>query len=477
MRPYGLLVLGLVLASPQNLAGQGQLRPLAPDHWSYDLLRELDMASWSGAWAARNRPVLGGDLVAAFDGSEASSEAGSLTDLAGAWARRLREELGDSDRPVRVGVALGAVRSDAEVVQARGGTLSGFADAALGENLSLWAEGVGSTEEGGSQFRSGGLSIAARGVKVLLGRIQPAALSGLNSVVLNGQVGMDGVMVASRTPFQFSGGASRLGQFQAHFFLAPRLETPNVSRAWFASYGGSWSPAASVSFGVVRTVRFGGEGLAPFTAANVWNSFAFGGGDSPFDDSQGEFSVRARLRLGKVKVGVYGAVGFEDLKAVTEDPALLAGFSVPMATEAGLFSLGYEFLGIGARGIWCNCDAVSHSWYTQREYGPYTTDGQLLGAELGGYGAGHYIAASFWSTPFPLFLKGRVFLEDRTDSNLLIGRWPASRTGVALDVGFGPWRGFRTVLGLVTTSTDVGTERGFDLRVHALDLYQLFGGR
>ncbi|MDH3224442.1 MAG: capsule assembly Wzi family protein, partial [Gemmatimonadota bacterium] len=316
-------------------------------------------------------------------------------------------------------------------------------------------------------------SWAPKGVHLTVGRLEPAVRTGLSAVLLSGQAPLDGVMVASARPFRLPGAMGRIGSFQGHLFVSPSHETPTVTDAWFTSYGLGWSPVPSLDFGVARTIRFGGAGQAPFTAANLWNMIAFGGGDSSFDDSQGEISMRARLRLGNLRLGLYGALGFEDLKAITEDPALTVGFSLPVVTDAGMVAVGYEFLGIGPRGIWCGCDAVSHSWYTQREYGPYATEEGLLGAALGGYGAAHYLTASFWSTPYPVFVRMRVFLEDRSEENLLNGRWPGERRGVRMEVGLGPWQGLRLAVGATTTSTEVGTESGAEVFVQALSLGRL----
>ncbi|MGI9627212.1 MAG: capsule assembly Wzi family protein, partial [Longimicrobiales bacterium] len=467
------LVLGLGLSGTlDTAAAQSHLRPLASDHWSYDLVRELDMASWGGAWMVRSRPVLGGQLLSTLQYSDGEAS-GALRDVVAAWAERLESELGSRDGLVRVGALAGADRSDAEVIQSRGGFVGGLADVSLGPNVGAWAEGVASTQDGFSELRSGGLTLATRGVQVVAGRVEHASLSAFNPVLLNGRAGLDGVLVASREPFRFPGGAERLGRFQAHVFVAPRQETPTVSNAWFASYGLSWAPAASLSFGLARTVRFGGDGLEPFTAANVLNTFTFGGSNSSFDDSQAEVSVRGRVRLGNLRLGLYGALAFEDLVAIKEDPAVVAGFTLPVPTQAGLATFGYEFLGIGPRVILCDCEPNSHSWYRQREYGRYELNGELLGAALGGYGAGHYLTASFWSTPYPLFVKGLVFIEDRSADNLLNTRWPNSRTGVRVDLGVGPWRDFQGTLGLVTTSTDVGSEHGVHLTLRALDVFGL----
>ena len=477
--PVRALLIGaglLPALAPSAASAQGQARPLDPEHWSYALIRELDMASWPGAWMVRSRPVPGG---VALDGLRADGDGSSgdaaLASLAAAWADRLRGETGGSSPGLQVGLGVGVDHSDAEVVPSRGGFGRGLVDATLSPRLSLWADGVVSTERGASELRSGGVSVTARGVQLLVGRIQPAVRTGLNAVLLNGSVGLDGLMVASRTPFRMPGGLSRLGLFQAHFFLAPTHETPTVQDAWFTSYGVGWSPIPSLSFGVARTIRFGGEGLAPFTASNLWNMVAFGGGNSSFDDSQGEISMRARVKVGGLRLGLYGALAFEDLVAIKEDPALMAGFSVPVPTAAGLFTVGYEFLGIGPRGIWCGCEAVSHSWYTQREYGPYTADGDILGAALGGYGAGHYVSGSFWSTPYPIYVRGQLFLEDRSERNLLNSRWPNERTGARIEVGLGPWRGVRGSVGVVTTSTEGGRENGFEVSLHAVDVLSLLG--
>ena len=374
---------------------------------------------------------------------------------------------------MQVGASVGGIRSDAEVAEARGGFLRGIVDARMSPSLGGWVDGVLSTQTDGSRIQAGGLTWTPRGVEILAGRLRPAVRTGQTGVLLSGEASLDGLMVASARPFRLPGGLRRIGTFQGHLFVSPFHETPTVSDAWFTSYGLGWSPVPSLSFGVARTIRFGGEGLAPFTASNLWNMIAFGGGDSSFDDSQGEVSFRARIRLGEFRLGLYGALAFEDFKAITEDPALTAGFSVPLVTHSGMFTLGYEFLGIGPRGIWCGCEAVSHSWYSQREYGPYATEDGLLGAALGGYGAGHYLSASFWSTPHPVSVRVRFFLEDRQDDNLLAARWPDERRGVKVQLGLGPWQGLRLGLGGTTTSTEVGTESGVDVFVQALSLGRL----
>ena len=47
-----------------------------------------------------------------------------------------------------------------------------MADLALGDRAALWGRGVVSTEEGESELRSGGLSVAAGGMQVLVGRVR-----------------------------------------------------------------------------------------------------------------------------------------------------------------------------------------------------------------------------------------------------------------------------------------------------------------
>ena len=467
-----LPVLGVLLALPTCVSAQAHHRPLAPDHWSYALTRELDLASHPGVWVVRFRPLTGGRVLEGLTGDEA--DGGSAMDrFSAAWAERLSAELGADAEGVQVGIGLGAIRSDAEIGEARGGFARGIADVSVSPALGGWVDGRASTQEGASVLQSGGVSWTPRGVQLLAGRLRPAVRTGQSGVLLSGQASLDGFMVASARPFRLPGALARAGSFQAHLFLSPFHETPTISDAWFTSYGLGWSPISSLSFGVARTIRFGGEGLAPFTASNLWNMIAFGGGDSTFDDSQGEVSVRARLRLGELRLGVYGAIAFEDLKAITEDPALTVGVAVPVVTEAGMLTVGYEFLGIGPRGIWCGCEAISHSWYTQREYGPYATEDELLGAALGGYGAAHYLSASFWSTPYPVSVRTRFFFEDRSPDNLLAGRWPDERRGVRVQLGLGPWQGLRLSLGGTVTSTEVGTESGVDVFVQALSLGRL----
>lgn len=413
-------------------------------------------------------------MLEGLSGGGTDLEAGSaLGRFSAAWADRLARELGDAGPGIQLGIGVGAIRSDAEIAEAREGFARGILDATLRPSLGGWIDGTASTQRGASSIRAGGLTWTPRGMQILVGRLRPAVPTGQTAVLLSGEAPMDGLMVASARPFRLPGALSRIGTFQGHFFLSPFHDTPTVPDAWFTAYGLGWSPVPSVSFGVARTIRFGGEGLAPFTWSNIWNMIALGGGNSSFDDSQGEVSFRARLRLGDVRLGVYGALAFEDLKAITEDPALTAGFSIPVVTDAGMFTLGYEFLGIGPRGIWCGCDAISHSWYTQREYGPYATEDGLLGAALGGYGAGHYLSAAFWSTLYPVWLRTRFFVEDRSAENLLVTRWPDERRGVRVQLGLGPWRGLVLSLGATATSTEVGTEGGVDVFVQALSLGRL----
>ena len=470
---FMVMALATAFAGAEQAHAQGSLRPMAPGHWSYDLVRELDAAGIGSAWVIRSRPVLGRDLTAALSAPESDA----FGRAAQAWALRLSAELGDDSRPALLGVSAGGLKNDAEATKASGG-YGGFTfDLQASEGVGVWAEGVISSQEDASELHSGGLSMATENLHFMGGRVRSYAGGTATPLVLNGQAGLDGFGFGTRRPVRFPGALGHIGQFQFHAMVTPSVSTPTVDRSWFATYGFSWDPISAVSFGATRTVRFAGEGLAPLNASNLWDMLTSGGGDSDFDDSQGAVSMRTRLKAGPVRLATYVVLGFEDLVSIKEDPAVVAGFSLPMAMDAGLLTLGYEFNAIGRRGRWCDCDYKTHRWYTQREFGEYKVDGTFLGSPLGGYGAGHYIRGSFWSTPYPVRVTASVFMEKREEANLLSSRWPDSRNGLRLDVGLGPWEGLLTEVGFVTSSTDQGSEHGFDLSLRVYDLFGVLEGR
>ncbi|MDH3225004.1 MAG: hypothetical protein OEO23_14885, partial [Gemmatimonadota bacterium] len=133
-----LTALAAPAGSAGSLNGQAWERPLAPDHWSYPLMRQLDLASAPGAWVVRSRPLRAGSMLEGLEGGAQDTDGSSLGRFTTAWAERLRQEVGADARGVQAGFGLGAVRSDAEVVQARGGFARGIVDASFGEAVGAW---------------------------------------------------------------------------------------------------------------------------------------------------------------------------------------------------------------------------------------------------------------------------------------------------------------------------------------------------
>ncbi len=137
-------------------------------------------------------------------------------------------------------------------------------------------------------------------------------------------------------------------------------------------------------------------------------------------------------------LALHGVIGQEDTPP-WRDPAVLAGFTVPIMRPSGLWVLGYEYDAIGARARFCPiCDfdvftpegAFSTAlWYLHSDHPPYQREGIPVGAHLGGYGASHRLTVALWDPKARFRLEGSMFFQVREEGNLLLERWPGKRRG------------------------------------------------
>jgi len=163
--------------------------------------------------------------------------------------------------------------------------------------------------------------------------------------------------------------------------------------------------------------------------------------EGEFEDQYAELFTRIRVDLGGVPLTLYGALAVNDSEgAYRDDPGLLAGLLLPVSLPGWFGAVRYEYVafGPGARlCFWCG-EGRERTWYNHYVFGEHETEGLPMGATLGGYGVRHRLRWSGWLEAGRWSAQAEVYREEREDMNLLLDRWPGTRTGGVFGVAFRP---------------------------------------
>ena len=458
-----VVALALAGPGPADVAaqeGRYSARPLETGHWSVEFVEMLHARGTAEAWPIWLEPLPAGVLEQAMAPGEGGSDSNAGISF---WTDAFRAETALAPAQVaRLGVAAGFESSQVSLVPERGGYLEGVVDVPFSPAVSAWVAG-GLATEGSSEVFSGGLAARFGAGQLLVGRMSPKIGQGTARILLSGRNPMNGVLIGTARPAP----VPVLGRVTAHFFVAPEIDTPQVDGVTFSSFGFSIEPHPAVTLGAYRTVRFGGDGVE---GSGLGSLFPFQGGDDPAEDNQGELAARVRFRAWGQPAAVYATLGFEDPVSAWEDPGLIAGILLPFDLPQGMLTGRYEYQAFGESARWCgSCEAESHRWYRQREYGPYQIGAVPLASSLGGYGSRHQVEISYWGAS-RIRLSGVVFTETREEQNLLYERWPGSRTGMAVSAFARPRPGWEIGVRGAVSDTEAGAESGIDLVFRVFDV-------
>ncbi len=458
MRAAAVLAAVLLLASAAPLDAQSR-RPMAPDHWSYDLLEllhglgvpEAELHLVRGVSGTGHLEALTGALerVRGVGGSPAAgpSRFRRLEPFLLTWTRGLGAEVGTGGGPVAQVEGGWADRPALPVESPRGYGRALLAGDLFG-GVTLWGEGVLRDRGGGEALRSLGVGIPVGSFDLFVGRMPLRMGEGRDPFLLNGRTPVDGATLTSRTPFRLPGALEGLGAFRFHVGFSPFISSPLTSRAWLGSFGLSWSPHSRVDLGILRTTRFAGEDIEPFNWDKFLRMLAWQGQNDAFDDNQGEVAAQVRWGLGGQHLTTYVSLGFEDRQSTYEDPGLLLGGFLPLLRPEALYALRYEFLAFGRRAYWCgSCEKSHHAWYLSPKFGAYFLDGEPLGALLGGYGASHRGRLELWLSRSPVRAWVEHLRAVRNPGNVLLDpslvEEPAAKDVTSWTVGAGALLGGR----------------------------------
>lgn len=425
--------------------------PVAPDHWSYQLLEALDAAGVASAWMSDFRPS-SRSLVRAELTRVVRGRFGA-TALVDAWRRRF-----DALHPLGPAASADAPPVDWELrasAGARGGEALldpgagalGLGGGALRAGpVSAWIEaGKGGRERLDATVRSAGLAWPLGPFRALAGRFRiKAAGPAATSAQLGGEVPFDALYLSSRRRSPLPGLEWLFGPVAWQFALAPWGGIDDAGRGWLGLGAVVAEPTPDFRIGAVRTARFGGDRVAPFTAGRFLRTvFVLQNEPSRWDDQKAELTFRYRWSLFGQPMAAHFVLGQED-PPLWRDPAVVAGLTVPLIRDSGLWVLRYRYAAVGARARWCPvCEFdvytpggafASASWYTHGGHPPYERAGVPVGLPLGGYGASHRATVRFWDPKARIRVEGRVFFQVREEGNRLLGRWPGKRRGGAVEV-------------------------------------------
>lgn len=451
------LVAQSLRAVPQSAGATWGGPMLEPRHWSLELLELLDAAGSTGAWMGSVGLPHAGETHRAFQ-AEASPAVGapdgrSLSPaFIPAWRLSLQEEFPvrqaargstisggalrrSSAAPAATSVALrlqgGHRRSGSFPVQQGSGWLGGGGvEVMLGGATRGWAEWVGGAGHPGPSLHRAGLS-AALGPMALSVVRHPLRLGpGQDDPLLSGLVPLDAIHVRTSSPIP----AGWLGRFALSGSLARLDQAGNVESPWHGTLAATVEPFRWLRVGGSRTAVFGGEDRPSVSSSRLWGLLTGQHSDDAgeFEDQHAALFLELRPSVAGFSFKLHGLVAANDTEGgIRDDPAALAGVTLPLALPSGLWGFRYEYAAFGARARLCTrCDeGRARSWYTHYVYGPHSSGGVPLGSSLGGYGASHRVSAEWWapSGGFQLRLDG--VQERREAGNLLIQRWSGTWSG------------------------------------------------
>lgn len=171
-----------------------------------------------------------------------------------------------------------------------------------------------------------------------------------------------------------------LGSLSAHAFVSRLDEPRHQGDPWMWGTRVALRPHGRLTLGLARGAMFGGN-VSPITADRLVKSF-FGVLRQHFDNQILSADVRWRVPTEAwVPLLFYGEWAADDgAGAADEQPAILAGVSVPAVPGAPALSLGAEYADVA--------ECCGHgSWYVHSEFvGEWARRGKPLGHPLGGGG-------------------------------------------------------------------------------------------
>lgn len=472
-----------LLPGAHGAAQSGGVAP-PPDHWSYDFLEALDAAGMASAWMVAVRPAsreaVRGELsrVAGHDFG-----GGRVVDL---WSNVFD---GDHPRLFEAGargwsgeVAADVGLREGDALLNPGGGAYGLARVLASPSAwsAVWIEGgEGGGERLDVSFRPGAaLRLGPFTLMASRQRIKAAGPASTSSQ-LGGEVPLDAVYLVSERPVTpprifalFTGATSW------QFVVAPWPDAESSGGGWFGSGGVVMEPHPRFRYGITRSARMGGEGLPGVTAERLARTFLMRNNEpEEWDDQRVEFFARLRWSLFGYPLATHVVLAQED-SPMWKDPGVLTGVLVPVVREEGLYSVRYEYSAYGKRAMWCTwCEYArgqqTHrfqgEWYEHAGVGDFRAEGIPAGDPLGGYGAGHELELSFWSSRRPVRARVWGFARVREEANTLHDRWPGKRRGGGVELSWHP-----VVGGVVTVGSMVGggpridTDWGGWIRVEAI---------
>ncbi|MEX2526147.1 MAG: capsule assembly Wzi family protein [Gemmatimonadota bacterium] len=464
-----ILALGLGTGSPNqaSLAAQSLRAPtpvagtmwggpmMEPEHWTLALLELLDAGGSAGAWMGSVGLPHAGEVHGALLMDESTTVGAPGRPPPGfipAWRLSLQEEFPVRRAARRTTISTGTLRrspnaptATSVALRLQGGYRSsevlplhrvsgwmggGGAEVMLGGATRAWAEWVGGAGHPGATLHRAGLAVELGSVTLSAVRHPLRLGPGQDDPLLSGLVPLDAVHLRTSSPLQ----AGWLGRLALSTSLARLPVAGNVESPWHGTLAVSVEPFHWLRVGGSRTAVFGGEDRPPVTGARLWGLFTGRHSDDTgeFEDQHAALFLELRPTVAGFSFRLHGLMAANDTEGgIRDDPAALAGVTLPLFHSSGLWGFRYEYAAFGARARLCTrCDeGRSRSWYNHYVYGPHSSGGVPLGSSLGGYGASHRMSAEWWAPGGGVHLRLGGIQERREVGNLLSQRW------------FGTWNG------------------------------------
>lgn len=486
-RPQRLLALvsGIAAAGLSSpAAAQRAVLPLAPDHWSYEILEAMDVSGVADSWMVGVRPSgrepVRGELRRVVDGRFGGARWGRFTR---SWLARFEEQMplgsADDGGPARAEARVASGFRDGDAfLDPGGGVYAELAGAAAVGPVSAWATFDTGSRERFDGLREAGIGASAGPFSFTIGRQRvKAGGPAETSALLGGDVPLDGLYVVSNRPVKLPLLDWIVGRTHWHFALAPYGGIGETDGPWIGLGGAFAEPHPRFRIGATRVARFGGSDTEPVTAERLLRMFfVMQNQPTGWDDQKLDLWARLRWSFFGQPLATYVVLAQED-SPLWKNPGIQTGVVLPMLSEVGLFSARYEYTAYGQRARWCpGCEFArgphgtrfQAQWYSHGRMGLFEREGIPLGDPLGGYGANHKLSVGYWAPGGEV--RGRLWstFAIREDGNLLMERWPHKRRSGGVDVGFWPAPGVEVEAGAqVATGPQVDSEWGVSLKVSA----------
>lgn len=264
-------------------------------------------------------------------------------------------------------------------------------------------------------------------------------LGASGSIVLSGDVPLDGVGIGVREPFRLPWLLKWLGQWDIEGVVARASDNGPIGNPFFGAARGTWAPwPGTITFGTSRAAMFNGEGAPGLTWRRLWSTIIGShlledGKRLQFNNQLMTLDAVIRARIAGLPFAVYAELGAEDSAgAWVESPSLVGGIEFAHPAEGWIVGLSQAYMHPrNGHGYF-----YRHSLYTAG----WSDDGRGLGHPLAGpgrewtvHGTSIDMDGSRWD------VDAGVFVRDRYEGTSMGPDWVGQAIGGRLsgrvDVG------------------------------------------